>query len=229
MARNGVSDSEVREAIEALQAEGGAVTMTGIRDRLGTGSYGTISRILFNWREEQKSVKQALTPDPPDVVSALMRRLWEEAYGAAEKQHDAEREAFAQQQAQFRRTEKELLDAITALENKAQQLESTNSNLSEELARTLDGLKAANLKLDSVRDDLTRTVAARDNLREQLDEALKRAASEEANGAAAQKNASKLEAQLERAHQEHKELSERVESWIERATKAETKLKGSQK
>jgi len=223
MARNGVGDAQVREVIEELHAEGGAVTITGIRERLGTGSYGTISRILFNWREEQKSVKQPLVPEPPDVVSALMSRLWDEAYSAAESQHDAERQAFAQQQAQFRRTEKELLDAISTLENKAQQLESANSTLSHELAQTLDGLKAANIKLDSLRDDLNRTAAAKEKLHQERDDALKQAASDAAIVAAAQKSASKLEAQLERAQKEHKEFSEQMESWIERATKAETK------
>jgi Plasmid replication region DNA-binding N-term len=62
--------TRVRQAAEALQAEGQAVTVRAVRERLGGGSFGTIGRALKDWQ-----ARQGKTPVDIEELSQLRARV----------------------------------------------------------------------------------------------------------------------------------------------------------
>src|SRR5512135_3019147 len=93
MGRPAVNNQDkVREAIKVLEAEKKEVNAIAIRERLGSGSYSTITAVLAAWRREQAAAVRPIIPEMPDALTHLLRHLWEEAWKAADSVHESERE-----------------------------------------------------------------------------------------------------------------------------------------
>lgn len=87
----------VREAAEKLAEKKPAaeVKVAEIRERIGGGSYTTITKRLAEWRSERetKGLFRSATPDMPDEVHDLWERVWQ----IADSQHHEVRDAWAQE------------------------------------------------------------------------------------------------------------------------------------
>lgn len=78
MARESITIEQVIGAAESIQAEGGKATARAVRDRLGTGSMGTVNRMLQEWRGDKKPSEAATSLMPPALQSALMGWMQEQ-------------------------------------------------------------------------------------------------------------------------------------------------------
>ena len=91
MGRPEIEPGKIREVISKLDAEGKSVSVTSIRERLGSGSYSTFSAVLAEWRKERAKAVLPTVPAMPEGVSHLVEHLWAEAWKAADSIFDPER------------------------------------------------------------------------------------------------------------------------------------------
>jgi len=70
-----VTPEQVHDAADAIKAEGGKPTLRSVRERLGTGSMGTINKYLQGWKAGQER-QQAAEPAIPLLCSALCWTSW---------------------------------------------------------------------------------------------------------------------------------------------------------
>ena len=75
MGRPGIEPEKIREVISELDAEGKAISVTSIRERLGSGSYSTLSGVLAKWRKERAEAVLPTVPAIPEGVSHLVEHL----------------------------------------------------------------------------------------------------------------------------------------------------------
>ncbi len=71
----GVAPGRIVEIIEQLEAEGADVTVTALRERLGTASYCTLGAVLNDWRQEQARAARPAIPEVPEALAHLLRHL----------------------------------------------------------------------------------------------------------------------------------------------------------
>jgi hypothetical protein len=129
MARPGVTTEQVLQMIQQLESEGAEATVTGIRERLGTGSFTTISQVLQGWRHDRARISRPPVPDVPDPVAGLFRQLWAEAWRAADAVAAAEREAASQERAAAEAQAQEMQGEIARLEQALAALQSETDQL----------------------------------------------------------------------------------------------------
>ena len=65
MGRPGIEPNKIRDVISKLDAEGKAISVTSIRERLGSGSYSTFSAVLAEWRKERAEAVLPTVPRSP--------------------------------------------------------------------------------------------------------------------------------------------------------------------
>ena len=116
MARNGITETEIVEAIHALQAEGTGITVQAIRSKLGTGSYTTIQVALERWRNSQTGVGIAM-PEIPERIAGLSRLLWAETWKEALKHWETEKAAFGEERQKFEALRADMTAEMTRLES----------------------------------------------------------------------------------------------------------------
>jgi chromosome segregation ATPase len=189
MARLGVTENDIRQVIQALEAEGGALTVSSIRARLGTGSFTTISTVLQRHREERERSVTAAVPGLPKPMMALFEQVWAEAWRQADAKADAERQAHAQEKEAGEKTRAEMQAEIERLE-KALADQAADA---QEIKATLDAKR----------------------------EALQSA---EVHSARLQAALTAVQSEAQQARDGSVKMQEQLTSWVERATRAETKL-----
>lgn len=86
MGRPGIEQGKIREVIDELDAEGKAISVTSIRERLGSGSYSTLGAVLAAWRKERAEAVPPTVPAIPEGVTRLVGHLWAEAWKAADSE-----------------------------------------------------------------------------------------------------------------------------------------------
>jgi chromosome segregation ATPase len=183
MARLGVTESDIKQAIQALEAEGVALTVSSIRARLGTGSFTTISTVLQRYREERERAVTATVPELPKPLQGLFEQVWAEAWRQADAKADTERQAHAEMQAEIERLEKALADQAVE---------------TQEIKATLDAKTEAlqNAEIQTARLQAALTAA---------------------------------QSEAQQAREGSVKMQEQLTSWVERATRAETKLEEAAK
>lgn len=78
----GIQLEQVVEAAESIKSEGGRVSARTVRERLGTGSLGTIARHLQSWRGATQSKPVTELSLPADVAEAILGYLDRSVAGA---------------------------------------------------------------------------------------------------------------------------------------------------
>ena len=201
MARTGITHEQILQTIQQLENAGTEATVTAIRQQLGTGSFTTISQVLQGWRQERARISRPPVPELPDQVAGLFRQLWAESWRAADAVAAAEREAAAQDRA--------------ASEAQAQEMQSEIGRLEQALAT-----------LQAETDQLVAAHAA-------TNQALQAARIEHAQAAASSALLQEEIAQLRAGHRQIVEAGQKaaadLATWIERATRAETRLEEIQR
>lgn len=133
-----ISADQVNAIADALKAEGGKPTARAVRERLGnTGSMGTITKLLRNWKASHTRQTSSTLALPVDVQNTLLDFMERELAGAragleaelAEQQQEStDLAAENERQAETIETINEELTVLSAekasIEGKAAQLES---------------------------------------------------------------------------------------------------------
>jgi septal ring factor EnvC (AmiA/AmiB activator) len=185
--RQGLSDDQIRRAINELHADEQKVTPTNVRELLGTGSFTTISRVIADWQREMVSASGVAVPDPPKCVANLLRQLWNQAWESAHSTFDDERRRFAEGQTGAAKQRQEMLSEISRLEAGAAELSGRCQESERRLSRLhgdlVDrGREVANLKgqLESLRGELSMANQERQHATNQLTAWIERASRAEA-------------------------------------------------
>ena len=183
----GITEEQIREAIQQLLSEDQEPTTTTIRDVLGRGSFTTIGAVLAKWRDEQATIRKAQTPRIPKSIQSLFERVWIAAWEDATDVHEAERVGFRTERENCKRLEAELTAELIRVEERdgeqlrrIEELEAAQQQLQESVAEKEKLLAVATTKIESVEEELSRLRDERQQLVDQLTAASERAATAEA-------------------------------------------------
>ena len=141
MGRPGIERGKIRKVISELDAEGKAVSVTSIRERLGSGSYSTFSAVLAEWRKERAEAVLPTVPAIPEGVSHLVGHLWAEAWKAADSIFDPERQAFQRERAEHEQLRAEKDQEIARLEAELSRVEAERESARAALTKAGEELE----------------------------------------------------------------------------------------
>ncbi len=130
MARIGISYDEVKQAIDEMLSEGQNPTIAGLRERLGTGSFTTISEHLKRWRNDRHEKPVMATGAPtPDTLSGMMQTLWQQAREEANKELESYKEKIDEEIKKALEEKQKALQTALDTEGKNRWLEEKNNTL----------------------------------------------------------------------------------------------------
>ena len=141
MGRPGIEPGKIRDVISELDAEGKAVSVTSIRERLGSGSYSTFSAVLAEWRRERAKAVLPTVPAMPEGVSHLVEHLWAEAWKAADSIYEPERQVFQRERAEHEQLRAEKDQEIARLEAELSRVEAERESARAALTKAGEELE----------------------------------------------------------------------------------------
>ncbi len=160
-----ISKQEIIDAAEKLAAEGVNPSMQAVRDRLGGGSFATISPVLREWKENREATTVAVLEMPSDVKGALDRfgaDLWKTASALATAQFEKLKDDTRNSVEAAKKERDEALEEIQRLETLILEHDNHMSSVNAEVERMnnlLDDERKKNAALQQRNDDLQETVA----------------------------------------------------------------------
>lgn len=144
----GITQEQVDQAADAIVATGERPTVEKIRNRLGTGSPNTVTRMLDGWRQglSERLRQVSLLPELPDEVGQAMTALWTQALQHARAQ--------AQQELQ---AEHEALQRATAdLDARASEVAAKLAAMQDDVARSSEAARLAAAEVKAQRQLIER-------------------------------------------------------------------------
>lgn len=140
MAREGISKAQVFNAADAISAAGQNPTVAGVRAKIGTGSFTTITAFLREWKEQALNQEADEAVDVPEEVTQALGRAAEIVWKAAN-------EHFARELAALRKAADEHALAYMAEAHEAAEeihrLERENLDQSERINSLLHNVSQA--------------------------------------------------------------------------------------
>lgn len=197
MARPGITQDDVFTTATALEEEGTSPTVNAVRERLGTGSFSTITNHLEAWRL-QRTHNPLNVPVMPERVERAFHQAWSVAARTAWEGLEEERET---------------------LRRKATESESNQRDMTAEIERLEQLVDEADRKTkaaDAERGALNKTLLERD---EALSRLKIEAARMEERLQAAQQRGEEIKVQLEQLQQEFSETSKTLREILAERTK----------
>lgn len=73
-----ITHEQVTAVADAIKAEGGKPTLRAVRDRLGSGSLGTVQKLLGQWQQSQGRQAETSLALPPALQRAILEFLGQE-------------------------------------------------------------------------------------------------------------------------------------------------------
>ncbi|MBF0300769.1 MAG: DNA-binding protein [Oligoflexia bacterium] len=155
MGNIGINEQQVFAAADDLVEKEITPTIQALREKLGTGSYATISKYLAQWRVA-RAPKQEI-PDVPSEFNSYIKKFWTICYKEASAKLETEKEAFRLERIKLSEDRLELHKIIQKLEEECgltitdkirleKKLETANqqiNQLNEELIKTQTRLEAS--------------------------------------------------------------------------------------
>ena len=92
MARKGINESQVFQIAEELRDTGVDPTLQNVREKLGTGSFATISSHLKKWRELK--IKESPIPEQPQSFLSATKQIWATAWRESENTFEEQKKAL---------------------------------------------------------------------------------------------------------------------------------------
>jgi hypothetical protein len=176
MARQGISEQQVIEAAEQLLQMGQAVTVSSVREVIGSGSFSTINAWLAKWKETGDRSKPADVPEMPETVARGVRHLWASAWNEAQGGIKAEREALEAARRDMEREQRAMAAEIARLESEnaaqAEDFDRVTAALAEKTLALAEADKAASaLRIENARlDERAKAAETRaEELRQELE------------------------------------------------------------
>ena len=158
MARQGITRDQVYETAATLRDEGVQPTVQAVRERLGSGSFSTISAHLAEWKTEHGAQAVADIPAMPDKVQAAFQQIWATTARSAQEGLETQRQALEAMRREMDKERSEMAGEIKRLE-KALEETATRANALEtalsaereagqEKDQQLTSLRIENARLD---------------------------------------------------------------------------------
>lgn len=160
-----ISKQEIIGAAEQLVAEGVNPSMQAVRERLGGGSFATISPVLREWKENREATTVAVLEMPADVKGALDRfgaDFWKAASSLATAQFEKLKDESRNSIEAANKERDEALEEIQRLESQILEHDDQISLVNTEIERVknlVDDERKKNAALQQRNDDLQETVA----------------------------------------------------------------------
>jgi len=149
MARNGISYDEVKQAVDEMQAEGFNPTIAGIRERLGTGSFTTISEHLKRWRAERQQQPMVAGGSPaPDSLNGMVQAVWQQAREDATKALESYKEEIQKTLEQAEAEKQQAVEETLTIKERNQWLDERNQILLAEMRQLEKKLGAAEITIN---------------------------------------------------------------------------------
>ena len=134
MARPGLTQAQIWEAADALLAAGVTPTVQALRERLGKGSFTTISTHLAEWRQVHAERQAPEVPEPPEPVTFALRAVWASAWRSGQEAVAGEREALEKTRREMAGEQQAMGVEIQRLEGAMEALEKAREAMEGELA-----------------------------------------------------------------------------------------------
>ena len=176
-------------AADALLVEGITPTVAAVRDRLGGGSFTSLSPIMAEWRARTQAPNVQSSPAIPKDVMAEFSRAWGSVWNAGQRDLVREKGEFEIARKAIEAENADLLAEI-------QRFETSNNQLGKALAAKEVEAKAAQAKIISLERDLASTQSAKSEL--------------QSTNRDYKKRLDKAEQRLEDAYKKEIELSEEI-------------------
>jgi chromosome segregation ATPase len=156
-----LTPEQIHAAADKIAEAGEKPTLAAVRKALGGGSFTTISEALKDWREAQTEEHELAAVEVPEAVSdrvqALQAQIWQLSMAEAEKRLQSEREALKTAQEKANADVIEAREAVTTLENEAQDAATTIKELEARLAES----EAAKIQAEQAKAASEATAAAK--------------------------------------------------------------------
>lgn len=131
MPRKGITEEQVAAAMAALEAEGLIPSVRLVRERLGTGSHGTISPLMAAVRIKGKTTAP-VTPAVPEELTAhlqtLLGSVWESSYKLASAENQVLRQTLHEQAYSVAQVHEDLCNAVREIEKRVLLLHEIGDN-----------------------------------------------------------------------------------------------------
>ena len=125
---------DVFEAVRQIEDEGGHISVTTVRKRIGKGSFSTIKTMLEEWNKLQEQEKKVEVPEMPAHIVSAVNRLWTEAWKSALQLLDGERQALHKERLKMDEERREMGLKIERLEEELKKV-------SQKLASSKESVK----------------------------------------------------------------------------------------
>jgi chromosome segregation ATPase len=127
-----VNEKTILRAANALHQDGHKVTQSAVRDKLGGGSFATISPVLKTWRENNDAVEKLLEVEVPEEIAnrgtQLLALIWKKATDQAEEGRQEMEDRILRAETQQAEAE---ADASEAMKEKQFELETAQGQIKE--------------------------------------------------------------------------------------------------
>ena len=185
MARTGIEEKDVYRVANELVESGQEPTLQAIREKLGSGSFATISAHLKKWREQK--IKESPIPELPDALIVSLKQIWATAFREATAQFDSARLAWETERKKLADENENLLTEIQKLETtvgeeqnhrkdaeaKAEGFTKIKQGLENELRDAREKLASLQGKLEANDERLKETLSRSERLERELAEIAK--------------------------------------------------------
>ena len=169
MARNGISYNDVKQAIDEMQSEGLNPTIAGLRERLGTGSFTTISEHLKRWRvERQQKPMIAGGTAAPDNLNSMVQAVWQQAREDATKELESYKQEIQKTLDKAEAEKENAIEQSLATEKRNKWLEDKNEALLREIRLLEKQAGITEIKLEAALDEKETLNQRLENAQEEL-------------------------------------------------------------
>jgi chromosome segregation ATPase len=172
MARTGIEEKDVFEAADHLIESGEIPTLQLIREKLGTGSFATISAHLKKWREQK--IQESPIPEPPEALATALKQIWAAAYREATAQFEAARQAAEGERKKLSEENEHLVAEIGKLETAVSEEQAHRKTAEDEVASAKKAQADGLAQLQDTREKLAAATARSESAADRLKEALAR-------------------------------------------------------
>lgn len=124
-----VNRDSVFEAADALVESGMRPTLQNVRDKLGGGSFSTLSKFMEEYRAQAAAKSHPIKEPAPEAISeqlgAVAAEIWATALSLANARLSAEREGLEQARAELEQSQAEAIELADQLSDENEQLKSS--------------------------------------------------------------------------------------------------------
>jgi len=172
MARTGIEEKDVFEAADRLIEAGEIPTLQLIREKLGTGSFATISAHLKKWREQK--IQESPIPEAPEALATALKQIWAAAYREATSLFESARQAAEGERKKLAEENEHLVTEIGKLEASLTEEQAHRKTAEDDAAAVKKAQAEGVVLLQDTREKLAAATARSESAADRLKEALTR-------------------------------------------------------